>query len=85
MGDECFDILFSAVADITMVRSLFLNINRNCITPEALAKRMADLDNLAHLTHLEIDAKRNLKRIEDREAVRQMFNGLRVKSKKVDL
>lgn len=85
MGDECFEILMDAMSELELLERLYLNVNRNCITPESLATSIKGLEGLGMLQLAEFEIKRNIRRVEDKEIVRQVFNALPIKIKKLEM
>ena len=85
MGDECFEILMSGVGSLTQLSHLYLNIARNQLTVDGLMNNLALLTEISSLEVLEVDAKKNLKKIEDIDAVKQVLQATSAKTKKVVL
>lgn len=85
MGDECFETLMNGVAGMENLQKLALNISRNVLSVEALANNLILLAGLESLDSLDIDAKKNLKKIDEKDTVRQVVQSIEAKSKKIDL
>lgn len=86
MGDDNFLIVSYSIVELGLMERLYLNINRNMISYEAMVEAFKEFERLGMMYHVEIDAKRNLRKIEDKEEVRTVINSLQqVKSKKIDL
>lgn len=85
MGDECFEALMSGVSSLTQLSHLHLNIARNQLSVDGLMNNLAMLVEMSSLEVLEIDAKKNLKRVEDIGAVKQVLQATAAKTKKVVL
>jgi hypothetical protein len=85
MGDECFETLMNGVAGMENLQKLALNISRNVLSVEALANNLILLAGLESLDSFDIDAKKNLKKIDEKDTVRQVVQSIEAKSKKIDL
>jgi hypothetical protein len=85
MGDECFEILAQSLAEIGLLERLYLNINRNMLSKETMVEALKSFEKLASLSYLELEAKKNLRKIEDKDEVRAALNALPVKGKKIDI
>lgn len=85
MGDDCFEILAHSVSELGPLERLYLNINRNMISKETMVEAFRSFEKLALLSYLELEAKKNLRRIEDKDEVRATLNALPVKAKKIDI
>ncbi len=85
MGDDCFEILAQSMAELGLLERLYLNINRNMISKETMVEAFKSFEKLSMLVYLELEAKKNLRKIEDKDEVRASLNALQVKGKKVDI
>lgn len=85
MGDECLDILTKSYSEYEYLERIELNLNRNDISPKALCEMIKKFDNLGMINHIYIQAKKNIKKIGEKDAVRDTLNKLLVKKKKIDL
>jgi hypothetical protein len=85
MGDDCFEILSHSMADLGSLERLYLNINRNMISKETMVDAFKAFEKLSNLAYLDLEAKKNLRRIEDKDEVRATINSLPVKGKKIDI
>lgn len=84
MGDELFESVMVPMYDLELLERLYLNFNRNCLSPEVLASCFKELESLKSLHYLEIEAKRNIKKVEERDMVRNAVASLPFKQKKAD-
>lgn len=85
MGDECFETLMAGVCSLAQLSRLHLNVARNLLTVDSLMNNLLPLAELTALEVLEVEAKKNLKKIEDIDAVKQVLNTTSAKTKKVNL
>lgn len=85
MGDECFEILMAGVSNLSQLTRFYLNVSRNQLTVDGLMNNLILLSEMSGLEVLEVDAKKNLKKIEDMDCVKQVVNNTVAKSKKIAL
>lgn len=85
MGDECFETLMNGLAYMQGLTKLHLNVTRNMLSVEGLANNLVLLADMGQLETLEIDAKKNLKKVDDKDTVRQITQAINAKNKKLDL
>ena len=85
MGDDCFETLVKSVSELGKLERLYLNINRNMISKETMVEALKSFEKLAQLSNIELEAKKNLRRIEDKAEVREALNALPAKAKKIDI
>ena len=85
MGDACLDILVRSFAEYEYLEKLNLNLNRNDLSSEALAQLINDIEGLGMLNSLQIHAKKNIRKVDQKDMVRSALNKLMVKNKNIDL
>lgn len=85
MGDECLDILVRSLAEYEYLEKLNLNLNRNDLSADALEQMVNDLEGLGMLKNLQIHAKKNIRKVDQKDQVRTGLNKLMVKNKSIDL
>lgn len=85
MGDTCLDILVRSFAEYEYLEKLNLNLNRNDLTADALAQMITDIEGLGMLNSLQIHAKKNIRKVDQKDMVRNALNKLMVKNKNIDL
>lgn len=85
MGDECFETLMNGLVSMEKLEKLILNVGRNQLSVEGLANNLILLAEVESLDSIEIDAKKNIKKVDEKETVRQVIQAISAKSKKVDL
>ena len=85
MGDECLDILVRSFAEYEYLEKLNLNLNRNDLTADALTQLVQDIEGLGMLNNLQIHAKKNIRKVDQKDMVRSALSKLMVKNKNIDL
>jgi hypothetical protein len=85
MGDECLDILVRSFSEYEYLEKLNLNLNRNDLSSDALVQMVTDIEGLGMLNNLQIHAKKNIRKVDQKDMVRSALNKLMVKNKNIDL
>lgn len=85
MGDLCFNAITESFKELTMLQRLRLNINRNELSSNSILQALKQIAKLPNLEHLEIHAKKNLRRVEQKEQIRVANEELALKTKKIEL
>ena len=85
MGEECLEILTASLIELEALQKLSLNLSKNCLSPEVLCDCIEQLQNLANLHTIDLDVKRNIRRVEDRDQIRQVLMSLPAKNKTIDI
>ena len=85
MGDSCLDTLVRSFAEYEYLEKLSLNLNRNDLSAEALVQLLNDIEGLGMLKNLQIHAKKNIRKVDQKDLVRTALNKLMCKNKMIDL
>ena len=85
MGDECFEILMNGIGNMSQLARLHLNVARNQLSVDGLMNNLILLAEMSNLENIEVDAKKNLKKVEDMDSVKQILNTTSAKTKKIAL
>ena len=85
MGDDCFAILMEGIGNMNQLIKLQLNIARNQLSVDGLMNNLIILAEMSSIETLEIDAKKNLKKVEDIESVKQILSATNAKIKRINL
>lgn len=85
MGDTCLDTLVRSFAEYEYLEKLSLNLNRNDLSAEALVQLLNDIEGLGMLKNLQIHAKKNIRKVDQKDLVRTALNKLMCKNKMIDL
>lgn len=85
MGGECLKTVGEAYLEYEYLEKLRLNLNRNDLAHEDLVELIEGMEGLGMLNQIYIQAKKNIKRIDRKDAVRDSLNKLMIKNKKIDL
>jgi hypothetical protein len=85
MGDACLDILVRSFAEYEYLEKLSLNLNRNDLSAEAMVQLLNDIEGLGMLKNLQIHAKKNIRKVDQKDLVRTALNKLMCKNKMIDL
>lgn len=85
MGDECLEILSRSYTEYEYLEKLVLILNRNDLSPSALCDVVQKLDGLGMMNHVYIQAKKNIRKISEKDSVRETIAKLMIKKKKIDL
>ena len=64
MGDACLDTLVRSFAEYEYLEKLSLNLNRNDLSAEALVQLLNDIEGLGMLKNLQIQAKKNIRKVD---------------------
>lgn len=85
MGGDCLKILTNSYQEYEYLEKLRMNLNRNDIGPDALCSLIQGLEHLGMLSQVYIQAKKNIRRIDEKDMVRDALLKLMIKNKKIDL
>ena len=85
MGDDCLDIVTKGYAEYEYLEKMSLNLNRNDISSDGIIGVVEDFEGLGMLNHLVIEAKKNIRKVDEKDEVRTTLNKLMVKHKKIYL
>lgn len=85
MGGECLKTIGEAYQEYEYLEKLRLNLNRNDLGHEDIVELVEGMENLGMLNQAYIQAKKNVKRVDRKDAIRDSLNKLMIKNKKIDL
>jgi hypothetical protein len=85
MGDDCLDTLVNAFVEYEYLEKLALNLNRNDLTSEGLSNALEKFEGLGMLNSVKIQAKKNIRKVDQKDNVRFTLNRLMAKRKKIEL
>lgn len=85
MGGECLKILGDSYKEYEYLEKLKLNLNRNDLGPDSICELIEGFEHLGMLNQVYIQAKKNMRRIDEKDMVRDSLNKLMIKNKKIDL
>lgn len=85
MGGDCLGALAQSYQEYEYLERIKLNLSRNDLGPDALTDLIQGMEHLGMLNQIYIQAKKNIRRIDEKDAVRAALNKLMIKNKKIDL
>lgn len=85
MGDNCLAIVSKSYSEYEYLERLELNLNRNDLTQDSICELIEQLESLGMINHVYIQAKKNIRKVADKETIRESLNKLMIKKKKIDL
>lgn len=85
MGGDCLSIVSKSYAEYEYLERLELNLNRNELDQESICELIDQLESLGMINHVYIHAKKNIRKVADKETIRESLNKLMIKKKKIDL
>ena len=85
MGDFCLEKVVSSFIEYEYLENLTVNLNRNDLSAHGIKAMVENLGDLGMLRNLYITAKKNLRKVDQKEMVRQALNKLMIKNKKIVL
>jgi hypothetical protein len=83
MGDECLEILSKGYAEYEYLEKVTLNLNRNDLTAGSLCGVIHDMGELGMLKSLMVQAKKNVRKVDQKDMVKKAMAKLMLKNKKV--
>ena len=75
----------SSFIEYEYLENLTVNLNRNDLSAHGIKAMVENLGDLGMLRNLYITAKKNLRKVDQKEMVRQALNKLMIKNKKIVL